>query len=92
MPIGVKNLISTSMKKRYNLNKNDKIGFTNFSRSQSKPTSVYCALSGNLIKNYASAKDLWRDYNYCISYRTVRRYLKSGLPLHKLNILIKYNL
>ena len=56
-----------------------------------KPVSVYCAKTGDLIITYKSVKDLWKNYNHAVSYRTIRRYLKSGLPLYKLNIIIKYD-
>ena len=85
-------LMSIASKERHKVKKKNSFDYSFFSKLKSKPTSSYNAKSGNLIKNYSSAKDLWRDYNHFISYRTVRRHLKSGLPINKLNIIVKYNL
>lgn len=90
--IKTKKLSNIPIKKTYTLSKSDgKIHLQNFVKFSDKPVSVYCGSSGNLIKNYNSVKDLWRNYKYSVSYRTIRRHLKSGLPIKKLNIFVKYD-
>jgi group I intron endonuclease len=56
----------------------------------SKKTAVYNSFTNILIYVFPSAKDVARFYY--INYRTVRRHIKSGIPIKKLNIIIKYNL
>jgi hypothetical protein len=54
-----------------------------------KLTSVY-DLNNNFIKLFNSAKDLSREYK--IDYRTIKQHLKTGKPIYKLRIIIKYNI
>lgn len=56
----------------------------------SKKTNVICSKTNKLIKEYASAKEVSRDYS--VDYRTIRRHIKSGLPIKKLGIIVKYNI
>jgi len=60
-----------------------------FTQSRSKPTSVY-DLNNKFIKEFKSAKDITREYK--IDYRTIRQHLKSGKPINKLKIIIKYKI
>jgi len=82
-----KNLLSESMKLRH-LSKEVNI-VESFKQSRSKPTSVY-NLDNELIKRFNSAKDIYKEYS--IDYRTIRRHLKTGQPINKFRIIIKYNL
>ncbi|MAS43792.1 MAG: hypothetical protein CML43_11760 [Rhodobacteraceae bacterium] len=54
----------------------------------SRKTGVYDSTTSKLIKVYSSAKEVSK--NYPVSYRTIRRYIKSSEPIKKLNIIIKY--
>lgn len=59
----------------------------NFINSRSRPASVY--KDSVLVKTYSSAKEITKEYN--IGYRTIRRHIKSGEPIRKLEgIVIKY--
>lgn len=81
-----KTLISQSMKLKHELKL---VNLDGFKQSRSKSTSVY-DLNNNLIKSYNSAKNITTEYS--IDYRTIRRHLKSGLPINKLGIIVKYDL
>ena len=81
-----KNLISQSMKLRHELKL---VNLEKFKQSRSKPTSVY-DLNNKFIKSYSSAKNITKEYS--VDYRTIRRHIKSGLPINKLGIIIKYDL
>ena len=63
--------------------------FDKFRLSKSKPTIVL-NLSGNLIKEYQSAKEIIKDYK--IDYRTVRKHLKNNIPIKKLGIITEEEL
>lgn len=56
----------------------------------SKKVEVYDGQSGKLLNILPSAIQVSRDYS--INYRTVKKYLKSGLVYKNLNIRIKYYL
>lgn len=81
-----KSLISQSMKFRHD---SKLVNLEKFKQSKSKPTSVY-DLNNKFIRAYNSAKSITNDYT--IDYRTIRRHIKSGLPINKLGIIIKYDL
>lgn len=70
-------------------NEERKCGSTPPTPPKPKPTIVL-DLSGNLIKEYQSAKEIIKDYT--IDYRTVRRHLKNNIPIKKLGILVKYKI
>lgn len=61
-----------------------------FKKSRARKTGTWDAKTGKQIKEYESAKDLWRDYRGKIDYRTIRRHIKSGEPIRKLGIVVRY--
>jgi len=83
-----KELLSKSMKNRH-LKGEEVLITDSFLNSKSRPTSVF-DLNGNLLKQYKSAKAILTDY--LIDYRTIRRHIKTGTPINKLGIVIKYSL
>lgn len=55
-----------------------------------KETISYCSESGRILKTFVSGREAARYYK--IDFKQLRNHIKSGLPIKRLNILVKYNL
>jgi len=84
-------IMSLAAKKRFESQESRILHSKTMSKTKdtfSKRTAVYSSITNKLIKVYSSAKEVARSYP--IDYRTVRRHIKSGIPIKNLNIIVKY--
>ena len=81
-----RSLMSERAKLNHTMKKYD---LTNFKNSGNKKTSVY-DLNNQHLNDFISAKKA--ALHYKIDYRNCRKHLKSGKPLKKQGVIIKYSL
>jgi group I intron endonuclease len=85
-----KELISIAAKARSNTEEYKLNLSSKFLNSRSKKVAVYDSNTQNIIEICTSAKQVSKKY--AVDYRTIRRHLKSEIPIKKRNILLKYYL